>query len=180
MIPMKYAIVCLLALLTLNSCKEDETTNPEEMACGVFQGDVLLFSQLMVDEFGQCNYTSITGNLLLANASGGTDRITDLEPLSSLTSIGINLTIRSNSELTNLSGLRNIVTVQTLLINDNDVLSNLQGLENLRPDKIEIWDNLMLESLDAFLGLAITARSNHEKGQQQGDAAQVQTGFQPT
>src|SRR5690606_16612386 len=92
-------------------------------------GDVSLTSQTEVDAFATNypNCTEVSGNLTIQGAN-----ITDLTPLSNLTSVGGFLRIYSNSNLTNLDGLSNLTSVEGFLqILYNSSLTNLDGLSNL-------------------------------------------------
>src|SRR5690606_28616504 len=89
-------------------------------------GDVILNSQTEVDDFAtnHPNCSEISGGLYIS----GND-ITDLSPLSNLTSVGGNLYISSNSSLLNLNGLNNLTSVGgNLYIDSNSNLTNLDGL----------------------------------------------------
>src|SRR5690606_15639211 len=92
-------------------------------------GDVILTSQTEIDDFAtnHPNCTEVSGNLTIQGAN-----ITDLTPLSNLTSVGGYLYIGSNSSLTNLDGLSNLTSVGGFLyIGSNSSLNNLDGLSNL-------------------------------------------------
>lgn len=81
--------------------------------------------------------THIEGTVLLEGAS-----ITDLTPLSVLTSVGADLDIWSCHSLTDLHGLENLTAVGgRLSISSNTSLIHLSGLENLTT----IGENLYLE-----------------------------------
>src|SRR5690606_2538851 len=116
-------------------------------------GDVILGSQTEVDDFAtnHPNCTEISGDLYIY----GND-ITDLSPLSNLTSVGGNLYIFSNSSLLNLDGLNNLTSVGGLLdISFNSNLTNLNGLSNLTSvgGYLNIYDNLSLTNLDGLSNL---------------------------
>src|SRR5690606_24969062 len=92
-------------------------------------GNVSLTSQTEVDAFATNypNCTEVSGNLTIQGAN-----ITDLTPLSNLTSVGEYLYIYNNSSLTNLDGLSNLTSVGGFLsIHNNLSLTNLNGLSNL-------------------------------------------------
>src|SRR5690606_22305418 len=116
-------------------------------------GDVSLTSQTEVDAFATNypNCTEISGDLYI---SGST--ITDLSPLSNLTSVGGSLGIDSNSNLTNLNGLSNLTSVEGFLqILYNSSLTNLDGLSNLTSvgGNLDIYDNSNLTNLDGLSNL---------------------------
>src|SRR5690606_9775852 len=92
-------------------------------------GDVELYSQADVNNFAtnHPNCTEVSGNLTIQGAN-----ITDLTPLSNLTSVGGYLYIGSNSNLNNLDGLSNLTSVGGFLyIGSNSSLTDLDGLSNL-------------------------------------------------
>src|SRR5690606_16521293 len=92
-------------------------------------GNVSLTSQAQIDAFATNypNCTEVSGNLTIQGAN-----ITDLTPLSNLTSIGGYLEIYHNSSLINLDELSNLTSVGGYLdIYDNSNLTNLDGLSNL-------------------------------------------------
>src|SRR5690606_7427415 len=86
-------------------------------------------SQAQIDAFATNypNCTEVSGNLTIQGAN-----ITDLTPLSNLTSVGGYLRIYNNSNLINLDGLSNLTSVGGYLqISSNSSLTNLDGLSNL-------------------------------------------------
>src|SRR5690606_28538142 len=100
--------------------------------------DVYLTSQEEVNNFAtdHPDCTEISGGL---NISGGST-ITDLSPLSNLTSVGGYLNIGSNSNLTNLDGLSNLTSVGgNLFISANSSLTNLDGLSNLSSVGVNLY-----------------------------------------
>ncbi len=126
-------------------------TTSQEPQCPT--GDVALYSQTDVNNFATNypNCTEISGYLYI---SGST--ITDLSPLSNLTSIGGYLHIDSNSSLTNLDGLSNLTSIGGYLrIYNNSNLTNLDGLSNLTQigGYLDITYNSQLTNLDGLSNL---------------------------
>ena len=77
---------------------------------------------------GLSSLTSITGGLVIYD----NDALTNLDGLSNLTSIGGGLNITYNTALTNLDGLSSLTSVgENLYIEYNDALANLNGLSSL-------------------------------------------------
>jgi hypothetical protein len=114
-----------------------------ETDCGLPESDRLLeignVDAVLVDAV---SCTSVTGSLSIS----GPD-ITDLSPLSSVTSVGLTLGIVSNPVLTNLDGLAAVTSVGlTLIISDNAVLTNLDGLTAVTSvvTSLRILDNAVL------------------------------------
>src|SRR5690554_7141688 len=92
-------------------------------------GNIIFTTQAQIDAFATNypNCTEVSGNLTIQGAN-----ITDLTPLSNLTSVGGYLVIYNNSNLTNLDGLSNLTSVGGYLdIYSNLSLTNLDGLSNL-------------------------------------------------
>jgi hypothetical protein len=113
-----------------------------------YNGSLTLFSQADVDAF---NYTSLTGTLTIQEVSPG--NITNLNGLSELTNVGVNINIGNNSALVNLDGLSNVVSVgSSLYISHNTALSNINGLANLSSigSSIYIGDNTALINIDGL------------------------------
>ncbi len=119
----------------------------------IFSGNLTLGNQAEVDAF---NYTEVTGNLLIQESVAG--NITNLNGLSSLTSVGENFRIENNTALTNIDGLFSLTTVGTaLIISDNDALTNIDGLSSLTSVNTGIiWGVLAIlnnAALTEFCGL---------------------------
>ncbi|WP_298544805.1 PKD domain-containing protein [uncultured Aquimarina sp.] len=93
----------------------------------VYNGNLVLDSQEKVDEF---NYCSVNGDLIIDEYNGS---ITNIDALSLLTKVtNGSLIIRTNSQLTNLDGLRNLEFVSgALKIENNNSITSLEGLSNL-------------------------------------------------
>ncbi len=116
----------------------------------IFNGNITLTSQAGIDAFA---YTGVTGAVTISEAVTG--NITNLNGLSSLTSIGGRLTIISNSALTTLSGLENLGAVGSLWISTNASLANLAGLNGLNsvPGFVTIDHNPLLTNLSGLDGV---------------------------
>jgi hypothetical protein len=96
----------------------------EECKGGTFVGDVFLFSRVDAINFGKKCYTKIEGSLRIGLYP--TDYITDLSPLLALESITGNLEIKSNLALASLKGLDNLKSIGgDVQIDDNPQLSNI-------------------------------------------------------
>jgi hypothetical protein len=125
--------------------------------------DISLSSQVDVDNFqstygggGVCDMVS--GSLTIVDSTD----ITNLDGLSSLTSIDGDLKIYENDALTNLDGLSSLTSVGgDLRIGcngyycDNDTLTNLDGLSSLTSvgGDLKIYDNDALTNLDGLSSL---------------------------
>ena len=141
---------------------------------------VTLATQDDVNNFIANHCTDFLGSITIRDDNDGTDDIIDLSPLSTLTSVGVNLMIAGNSALTNLEGLGSLTSVgENLVIRSNFALTSIDGLGSLTSvgdylylfnngklenidglssltsvgDYLSIWGNLKLDSLDDFCGL---------------------------
>jgi len=114
----------------------------------VYQGDCIINNQN--DLMNLSWYQSITGSLIIEETT-----LITLNNLK-LTSIGGNLSIFYNQNLTDINGLNNITTINgNVQIEDNHILSNLDGLSNLTSIKgnCEISDNFTLSNIDGLSNL---------------------------
>ncbi len=151
---------------------------------GVFNGDVFLFDQQEVDNFGANNYSIITGDLGIAAPSGvdldlnslsslteiqgelyfGCESCSSLQGLNNITSVGY-LTLRRFQSLPNFEGLNGLTNVDLNVViggvffNKNLNLYNFDGLENLATVGGYIYarGNDQLQNIDAFSGLESVA-----------------------
>ena len=104
------------------------------------QGDVNLFGVT----FSDC--TEIDGQLIIEG-----ETITDLSPLSGVTSVVEDIIIRNNPNLTSLIGISNITgTGASIQIINNPQLENLEGLEGVTT----LNDMLVVENNDALTSLS--------------------------
>lgn len=152
-------LIFLLIGLNLISCNDDNsTTNIEiEKDTNPYLGNVILTTQLEVDNFGVMNYTSISGDLTIKQPQNAYEsNINDLDKLQTLTSIGYDLIIMYNYNLKNLNGLNDISNVgRDLNIQSNRNLTNINGLEKLTTinRNLIIYGNEKIGNLDAFSNL---------------------------
>lgn len=135
-------------------------------------GDITLRTQQEVNDFA-LNYpdcTELLGSLIIDSEDGSYyGGITDLSPLSQLTSVGGNLWITNNNhDIFNLTGLENLNSVGgDLSIAGNDGLPSLVGLENLSTvnGQLNISSNNTLSTLAALESLTtigdLKITSNH-------------------
>lgn len=125
-----------------------------------------LSSQQQVNDFpvNYQNCNSFSGNIQILN---GAD-ITDLTPLSQLTSITGFLRIQDNPLLTSLTGLQNITNIQqNLEIINNDNLPNLSGLEalsTLTSGSLLIQNNDALQNINGLQNLVSVGISGNGAG----------------
>jgi hypothetical protein len=93
---------------------------------------------------GLTNLSTIEGNLSLRSNTS----LTNIDGLSSLSSVGASVSIVSNDALINIDPLSNLSSVSSLEINDNDALTYLQ-FENL----ISVTNDLIIHYNDALPNL---------------------------
>ena len=96
----------------------------------VYNGDVTIYTQQELNNFGANNYTTIKGSLYLW---GG---VTDLTPLNSLVIIGNGFEVR-NTSLIDFTGLENLEIagndlIHSVRIENNQSLKNFLGLKKLK------------------------------------------------
>ncbi|WP_460975280.1 immunoglobulin domain-containing protein [Spirosoma knui] len=121
--------------------------------------NITLSTQQQVDAFAQSGCTTISGNLTIS----GPD-ITNLDGLSSLTSVGGSVYIEDNASLTSLAGLSGLSHTdinRDLQISRNAELTSLDGLNSLTSvgGNLRIDENASLTSL-AALSKLIQAKGN--------------------
>lgn len=146
---MKRLPFLLLALLTITTCTTQDSLTAPDLKPSFQIGEnapcesVTLSTQADVDAFG-C--VEVTGGLTIQG-----DDITDLGPLSILTSVG-NLYIWDNDLLGNLDGLSALTSVAYLSIYDNDLLQDLDGLSGLSSveNGVEVSYNRALTNVDGL------------------------------
>ena len=169
----KISALFLILLLFFNCSNESVETQEEqeEQFCdnGTFIGNVTLATQQEVDEFGAMCYTKVDGMLTIGQDFLDND-IMDLTPLNSLTEIYVSsadnplsgrLRILA-SNLTSLSGLENVESVNGLAIRRCYQLENLIGLSGLiniggtdnNWQSLEINHNSSLQTLDGIENLS--------------------------
>lgn len=128
-------------------------TTENNSSGGVYDGNVNLVTQQEVDDFGANNYSEITGFLSIGNSTTGATNINNLNALSTIVSIGGDLTIYNNDSLNNLSGLSSINNIGGwLLIRFNDNLTNIDALNNIATigNVLSIKDNPALININGF------------------------------
>ncbi|MBP6236801.1 MAG: T9SS type A sorting domain-containing protein [Saprospiraceae bacterium] len=135
----------ILCFLVLNSMVSAQTCLPD---------GITLKSQQDVNNFAVLypNCTEILGRLNLNGTSNGGTNITDLSPLSKLTSIG-GLSMDYNRLLANLNGLENLKIINgDVFLIDNINLQNINHLSNVDTVNgfLTIADNDKLLNIDAF------------------------------
>ena len=124
----KILVAFLLPLVI--SCSSDDTVSP--VLFNPFVGDVVLESQAEVDAFTSNNYSEINGSLRISAPNlNGPSNITDLSGLSTIQSINGDLEIFSNA-MTSLNGFENVTAIAgSMFISFNPNLTEINALSNL-------------------------------------------------
>ncbi len=121
----------------------------EGLSGEVYTGSVIFNTQSEIDEWLPC-YSSITGNI---GIKGGSGAITDLTPLSGLTSIGGSLQIDFFSTPISLIGLDNITSIgEGFFILENSVNLDFTELSSLNSIGLDILiaSNSAITNLDGL------------------------------
>ncbi len=126
----KHFLKLLFIGLLVISCQVDDSRSTISEDENTFIGDITLRSQIEVLELSTKNYTKITGNLFITNEFNDTTKVHDLSPLKSLNEVG-SLIIISNDSLLNLNGLENLKKINKELSIKFNSLKNIDGLINL-------------------------------------------------
>jgi hypothetical protein len=110
---------CPITIEEFNDLEDRVAQLEAEPQKGTWEGNYTISTLADLEAFR--GYSSITGNLFFDQSY-----LTNLDGLSSLTSIGGNLEIYDNDALTNLDGLSNLTSIGGKLhIDDNDALITL-------------------------------------------------------
>ena len=114
----------------------------------LYPGDLILTTQLAIDSFPN-NFTEIEGNVLISGTN-----VTNLSPLSNLTTVGGSIEISSTSFLYTLNGLQNLSgdVSGDLVIRSNSNLSQIDVLSQLGnvAGQLRIANNRRLVQIDGL------------------------------
>jgi hypothetical protein len=123
----------------------------------IYDDDLLLSNQSLVESFGNKGYNQVDGNLNIGSLQSNLTDVNDLSLLKSINSVNGNLSIR-NTICTSFNGLQNMDIIHQyskLTIENNDELLNCNGLNNIsKVHEINIVDNHALLNLDGFTSLS--------------------------
>jgi hypothetical protein len=124
-------------------------------ACdSVFEGDITIYNQEELNNFGLNNYCKITGTLTI-DTRFSPDPIINFSAISELVSIGT-LNIESSEGLVDFTGLENLIIIERdLSIDDSSDLLNIDALSNLQGPirRIFIEQCPLLENLNGLSGI---------------------------
>jgi hypothetical protein len=120
-------------------------------SCTQLEGTLYISGFDITNLEGISSVTSIAEDLVVTNC----ESLADLTPLSNLVSVGSSIFIQYNYMLDNLMGLDGITAVPSgLNIYGNPYLTSLTGLENITTiESLEILDNPMLGNLNGLSNL---------------------------
>lgn len=149
---------CLPEGITFATQEEIDNFQINYPDCTEIEGDVTVHA---IDNLAGLNcLTSIGGNLTLEiNAN-----LTNLDGLNNVNSIGGNLILEINTNLTNLYGLNNLISIGgNLIIAGNPALNDLTGLNKLEyiTGKLGIYQNENLVNLNGLDSLSHIGGSLH-------------------
>ncbi len=162
----------LIVILLVFSCSSNDDENLEEsLRLNAIEGHFMLETQQDVNDFGELNYESIDGSLVIGNSTG-VSNITSLEPLNNIKAIFGFLIIQNNPQLASLSGLENLQYMcdaepTSISIRNNETLTEISALQNINycdMMSLSLEDNESLTNIDAFSSITdisqITLKSN--------------------
>ena len=134
-------------LFCSSGCEDSSCTSPAGLT--IIPGHIQVTSQAELDALA--GVVEIRGNLSVIDGSDQPRQynITDLSPLSQLTSVGGELGIISNDSLRSLAGLPRVCTVGwKIRLMNNEALISLEGLAGFTGfDHLQIANNHALQSL---------------------------------
>jgi len=158
-----YSIIFLVCLC---SCSSNENDNVEDsLLMNAIEGHFVLESQQDVNDFGELNYESINGSIVIGN-NNSMSNITSLEPLSNVKAIFGFLAIQNNPQLTSLYGLENLQFMcfeepSSIAISNNATLTEISALGNIdycQSMGLTITNNNNLTNIDAFSNMTTLAQ----------------------
>ncbi|TXD83816.1 hypothetical protein ESY86_07150 [Subsaximicrobium wynnwilliamsii] len=146
-----------IIILSIFSCTTDDDNLEESLRLNSIEGNFLLETQQDVNDFGDLNYESIDGSLVIGNSTGMSN-ITSLEPINNLKAVFGFLSIQNNPQLTSLSGLENLRYMchsepSSIRIINNDGLTEISAISNINycdMMSLTLKDNNSLSNIDAF------------------------------
>ena len=125
---MKQITLIFIVLALMSSCVNQDNVRPEK----VFEGNLHLSTQEDIDKFATKGYTKVTGNLTIGQLYQLTEEVTTINSLKSLSEIEGDLSIWSNTKLSNLNGLESMKNVGgDLVIWYNSNLIEFCGIKEL-------------------------------------------------
>ncbi len=147
----------LIILLSFFSCSNEDDNTENSLMANAIEGHFALETQQDVNDFGELNYRSIDGSLVIGNCCSESD-ITTLEPLNNLQGIFGFLIIQNNPQLSTLNGLGNLSYMcddepTSITIDTNESLSDVSAISNINyceSMSLSLSKNNTLSNIDAF------------------------------
>lgn len=122
----------------------------------IYDGNLTLDNQTLVDDFGNAGYNGIDGNLTIGSNGGNLTNISNLSLLESISFVNGDLKLR-NTECVNFFGLQNVEITSNYAvfeIYNNDLLLSLNGLNGIQSvDGVDISSNDLLTNLNGLENL---------------------------
>ena len=113
----------------------------------VQDGTVTLQTQKEVNAFGAKGVNVIDGNFILgSNDMDEKDPIKSLEPLGSLTEVGLNIVVRNNVKFTTFSALKNLKSIGGLCVGTATVMANLGNKIELSIPELTSATNIVVNT----------------------------------
>lgn len=126
------------------------------LSCDTVTGNVDIDGADITDLTPLSGITTIAGYLYIGNLNPGMNaNLQNLVGLSGLTSVGSFLSVTNNPVLTNIDGLSNIQSVNSVFVSGNTVLEDLDGLSGLTGDvgiDLLIYENPLIQNLSGLAG----------------------------
>lgn len=125
----EFKIIIASLFIILNSCSPNHDNDLKSEIC---EGDVYLYSQKDIDEFGNQSCSEIIGSLYIEDSEDNVFDITNLNALNSLKIVSNTVNIGVNPLLEQLNGLNKITFIGfNLQIASNEVALNDNSFNNL-------------------------------------------------
>ncbi len=153
--------IVVIVFLCICSCTTDDTI--QEPVANFFDGDVELFTQQEVDDFGAMLYTEITGNLILSAQFENPDPISNLSNLSTIEVVGGDLRLTNLFDVPNLDGLQNLTSVSgEVSLYGNSMISSLDAFSDINStiQSLEIINFREIQSLQGLENISIASGGN--------------------
>lgn len=113
----------------------------------VQDGTVTLQTQKEVDAFGTKKINVIDGNLIIGgNSKDEKDPVTSLEPLESLTEVGLNIVVRNNVKFTTFGALKNLKSIGGLCVGTATVMADLGNRIELSIPELTTATNIVINT----------------------------------
>ena len=147
----------LIILLSFFSCSTEDENTENSLMTNAVEGHYALETQQDVNDFGELNYSSIDGSLVIGSCCTESD-ITTLEPLNNLQGIFGFLIIQNNPQLTTLNGLENLNYMcddepTSIAIDTNESLNDISAISNINyceSMSLSLSNNNTLSNINAF------------------------------